>query len=93
MNKISNADFIRSLANKTGYRQKDVKEVLEAAQEELIENMKEGNATKVFSWLTIEPVDKAESVARNPRTGEQVTVPARRVAKAKFSSVVKTLLN
>lgn len=38
-------------------------------------------------------IDKAERQSRNPRTGESITVPARKVVKFSQSSVLKDALN
>lgn len=93
MEKISNAEFIKTIAVKTGYSQKDIKEVLSKAQEIIEDNLVVGDATKVFSWLTIEPVEKPARVGRNPKTGESIEIPPRTSVKAKFGKGIKDILN
>ena len=93
MSKITNADFVKSIAKKTGFKQTDIKEVLTAVQNEVAYNLKNGDATKLFNWLTIEPVDKAARTARNPKTGETIEIPAKKAVKAKFGKGIKDLLN
>ena len=93
MNKISNADFIKSVAKKTGFRQQDIKEVLSAIQTEVETNLVNDNATKLFRWLSIEPTHKKACVRRNPATGGTIEVPARNGVKAKFSNSIKMLIN
>ena len=93
MEKISNADFIKAIAAKTGYTQKDIKEVFLAAQDEVSLNLQNGDSVKVFSWLTIEPVAKAARTGRNPITGEPIQIPAKTSVKAKFGKGIKDIVN
>lgn len=93
MNKISNADFIKSVAKKTGFRQQDIKEVLGAIQSEVEANLLNDSATKLFRWLSIEPTHKKACMRRNPATGGMIEVPAKNGVKAKFSEGIKTLIN
>lgn len=93
MEKISNKEFIKAVAVKTEYSQKNIKEVLDAAQGIVEDNLVDGNAVKVFSWLTIEPVEKAERAGRNPITGEPIQIPAKTSIKAKFGKSIKDIVN
>ena len=91
--KISNDDYIKAIAKKTGFTQKDIKEVFLAAQDEASLNLQNGDSVKVFKWLTLETVNRAERTARNPKTGEPITISAKKAPKAKFSKTLKELLN
>lgn len=93
MEKISNKEFIKAVAVKTGYSQKNIKEVLDVAQEIIEDNLVDGNTVKVFSWLTIEPVEKAARAGRNPITGESIQIPAKTSVKAKFGKGIKDIIN
>lgn len=89
MNKISYSDFVKQISKKTGYAQKDVKEVLNTASDIALEDLQTGDSVNVFNGLTLETRFVAEATRRNPRTGASVLVPAHRKPKAKFGSKYK----
>ena len=92
MNKINYSEFVKQVSKKTGYAQKDVKEVLNVASDIALENMQDGTAVSVFSGVTFEPRFIAEATRRNPRTGESVLVAAHKKPKAKFGAKYKEAL-
>jgi len=52
-----------------------------------------GERIEIRGFGTFKVKDKAARQARNPRTGETVSVPAKRVAAFKLSSEIAELLN
>lgn len=89
MGKINNKDFIRQISKKTGYTQNDIKAVINAVSDIVIDNLSDGNATTVFTGLIIEPRDVAATDKRNPRDGSVIHVPAHKAPKAKFGAKIK----
>ncbi len=90
MNKV---ELINTLAEKTGYTKKDTKTFLETMQEVIYETLRKGEEVKLVDGVTLITKQNAETVRRNPKTGENVTVPAKTVPKAKFGKAIKDYLN
>ena len=86
-------EFIKEVATATGFTQKDVKAVLEAAQTVAYAEMAKEEEVKVFDGLTLVGVGKPACVKRNPKTGEDVQVPAKVAPKAKFGKFAKDSIN
>lgn len=84
MAKINNKDFVKQISKKTGYTQSDIKAVISAASNIIIDNLVDGNSTVLFTGLTIEPRDVAATDKRNPRDGSVIHIPAHKAPKAKF---------
>ena len=85
-------EFIKAVSNSTGYTQKNITEVFEAAESVMISELKNDNAVKVFKSLTVYPIVREAHKSRIP-TGEIVDLPDTRIPKAKFSRALKGLLN
>lgn len=90
---MNKTEFVKAVATATGYTQKDVKAVLEAAQEVTYGAMAKEEEVKIFDGLTLSGVRKAACVKRNPLTGEDVNVPEKVAPKAKFGKAAKDAVN
>lgn len=90
---MNRTEFVKAVATATGYTQKDVKAVLDAAQTVTYEAMEKEEEVKVFDGLTLVGVRKPACVKRNPLTGENVNVPEKVAPKAKFGKAAKDAVN
>lgn len=90
---MNRSDYVKAIATKTGYTQKDVKAVIDAAQEIAYDAMASEDEVKVFDGLTLIGVHKDATTARNPMDGSTVNVPAKTVPKARFGAVAKRIVN
>ena len=90
---MNRTEFVKAVATATGYTQKDVKAVLEAAQEVAYGAMAKEEEVTVFEGLKLIGVHKDATTARNPMDGSTVDVPAKTVPKAKWSKAAKDAVN
>ena len=90
---MNRTDYVKAIAQKTGYTQKDVKAVIDAAQEIAYDVMSTEGEVKVFDGLTCVGVRKPACVKRNPLTGQDVNVPEKIVPKAKWGKAAKDAVN
>ena len=90
---VNQNEFVKLIASATGYTQKDVKAVLEAAQTVAYDAMAKEDEIKIFNGLTISGVKKPACVKRNPLTGQDVNVPEKIAPKAKWGKVAKDAIN
>jgi DNA-binding protein HU-beta len=92
MEKMNYATFVKELSNKTGFSQKDIKEVLSSTEELMKGLMKDGTQVKVFPSVTFYKGVRAGRTGHNPKTGDAVEIPAKNVCKVKFSASFKEAL-
>lgn len=71
---------------------RDVAAVLNATYQAIVDTLVEGESVAVTNFGTFLPVVVSERVARNPQTGEQVTVPARTRAKFRPSPTLRAIM-
>ena len=90
---INQNEYVKLVAAATGFTQKDVKAVLEAAQTVVYAEMAKEEEVKLFDGLTLVGVKKAACVKRNPLTGADVQVPEKIAPKAKFGKALKDAIN
>jgi len=92
MEKTTFNNFVKEVAVKTGYTQKDVKAVLQAVDDLIFDYMASGKKVRVTPSVALYSVEVSERPGRNVVTGEKVMIPARKRPKAQFSAPLKRSL-
>ena len=92
MNTIGAGDFIRQVAEATGYTQVQVKDILNAAGEQIKTNLKADVEMHFIGYFNIGVKAKEAKVKLNPFTGQKVKVAACKVPTVKLSDTFKKLL-
>lgn len=90
---MNKTEFIKAVANKTGYTQKDVKAVIECMQEIIFDTLSKHEEVKVFDGVAFDAVYKEGRNVRNPRTGETFMTETKWVPKAKLGKAIKEAVN
>lgn len=87
MNKTS---FIREITkNVENYTQKEVAEILDAAQKVLTDALVAGEKVSFVEFGSFETTERAARVGRNPQTGEEISIPASKLPKFKAGKAFK----
>ena len=76
MNKL---EFIRKLAEKTGFTQKDTEKFFNAHNETIMQTLSDGEKIQVIGFGSYEVHDRKAREGRDPRTGATVYIPAKKV--------------
>ena len=73
---VTKKDIVEEIADQTGLKQTDSKIIIERFLDEIVQVVSEGNNIEIrgFGRFKIKP--RKERVARNPRSGETVMIPA-----------------
>lgn len=82
---LNKKDQIVALATKLSITQESAKVVYDAFVEMISEGIRESEKVRVGNLVTFEIVEQKERQGRNPKTGEPMTIPAKRKVKAKVS--------
>jgi DNA-binding protein HU-beta len=78
MNKL---DLVRSAVDRLELSRKDAMALIDGVFEDIQQAVVAGEAVKIPGFGQFKVRDRAARMARNPATGEQVKVPAKRVFK------------
>lgn len=86
-------DFVKLVATKTGFTQKDVKEVLDASFDVMGDAMQEGSFVNVPGFGKFVAKAKPAREGRNPATGEQIMIAAKNMPKFTAAKALKEKVN
>jgi integration host factor subunit alpha len=76
---LTKADLAKHLDNEIGLTNREAKEIVELFFEHIAKALTIGQQVKISGFGNFVLKDKSERPGRNPRTGEEVPVTARRV--------------
>ena len=76
---MNKTELISSVAETAGVSKKDTEQVLNAFLSTVQETLKQNDKVQIPGFGSFEVRERAARMGRNPRTGEAVTIPARRV--------------
>jgi len=78
--------LIEAVAAKAQVSKAEAAKVLDAALEAAVEAVKKGESVQLVGFLNLVPAERPARLAKNPRTGAVVNVPAKKVVKAKLGA-------
>jgi len=78
---LTKNELARELAEELELPKRQVADVLEALLEKITDVLKSGDKVQLTPFGQFKVRDRAARVARNPKTGEPIKVPAKRVLK------------
>ncbi|PWC98071.1 hypothetical protein TSO5_03220 [Azospirillum sp. TSO5] len=85
---MNKPELAAQLAAKAGITKTEAARHIDTLTDLLVENLKDGNDVRLHGLGTLKTDVKPEHEARNPRTGETFTAPAKRVVKFKAQAGV-----
>ena len=86
---MNKADLANSVHTKIGGSKVQAEEVVEIIISDIVNALKGGNEVSIAGLGIFSTKQRAARVARNPRTGEAVNVPAMRVPKFRAAKALK----
>ena len=80
---MNKTELVKKIAEKAEISQAQAKSVLEATLESVKEALKGGESVQLIGFGTFSVAERAARTGKNPRTGEQIKIAAKKVAKFK----------
>lgn len=91
---MTKADIVENVYEALGvYSKKEAAEIVEIVFETIKETLADGEKLKISGFGNFVVRPKQERIGRNPKTGDKITISARRVLTFKPSQVLKNALN
>jgi integration host factor subunit alpha len=87
---LTKAEISETLSDKYGFNKRESKELVEQFFEEIIDVLVGGECVKISGFGNFELRDKNSRPGRNPRTGEEVPIMARRVVTFKSGQKLRS---
>ncbi len=76
---LTKKDLVLAVAKDTGITQVEVKRVIQQTLHYIVEGLKEGKTIELRNFGVLKVRTRAPRRGRNPKTGQEVPVPSRRV--------------
>jgi integration host factor subunit alpha len=90
---MTKADIIEKVYQKIGFSKKEASELVEMVFDQLKHVLQNGDKVKISGFGNFIVREKNERIGRNPQTGDQIKISARRVLTFRPSQVLKAVLN
>lgn len=89
---MNKGDLVDAIAAKAEVTKKDAERVLTAVLDEIMDAVAGGDKVTLVGFGTFEQLHKQGRQGRNPRTGEELTIPAMTVPKFNPGKVFKEMV-
>jgi integration host factor subunit alpha len=90
---VTKADIVERIANENGFTKAESIDHVEALLQIIKDTLADGETLKVSGFGSFIVKDKNHRRGRNPQTGEELTIEARRVLTFKASMMLKNAIN
>jgi DNA-binding protein HU-beta len=88
---MTKSDLIEKITEKAGLTRADAEKATNALVESITEALKKGDGITLQGFGTFKVKERAARKARNPRTGEEINVPASKSAAFSPANILKKL--
>lgn len=86
---MTKKDIVSKIAEETGIKQIDVKKVVQRTLDAIIDSLGKGETIELRNFGVFKVKSRGARMGRNPRTGEKVPVPPKKVVGFKAGLVMK----
>ncbi|HIU84313.1 MAG TPA: integration host factor subunit alpha [Candidatus Aphodousia gallistercoris] len=86
---MTKADLVEMLFNRMGMNKREAKVMVDAFFDEIRSALESGRTVKLSGFGNFQLRDKAQRPGRNPKTGEEIAITARRVVTFHASQKLK----
>ena len=90
---MTKIDIIQDVYEKLGFSKKDAANIVESVFEIMKDSLARGEKTKISGFGNFSIKEKKSRRGRNPQTGSEIEISARKVLTFKSSQVLRKALN
>ena len=90
---MNKEDLISQVANSVGVTRSEASKSVDAVFSSITSSLKGGNDVRLVGFGTFLVHDRAATTGRNPRTGESIQIPAKKVPKFRAGKFLKETIN
>lgn len=90
---MTKAEIIENVYSKIGFSKKESSDIVELVFDTMRKTLEKGEKIKISGFGNFVVRQKRPRIGRNPQTGEQIEISARKVLTFRPSQVLKAALN
>lgn len=87
---MNKTEFVNFVAESHSVSKANAMEAVDMVLNSVVEALSKGEEVRIPGFGTFSVSDRAESKGRNPATGAEITIPARRVPRFSAGKTLKT---
>ena len=86
---VTRSELVKELVKEASLTRQDATHIIETLLSEMSSALEQGETVKISSFGTFNVREKVSRIGRNPRTGEEATISARKVITFKASPLFR----
>ena len=86
---MTKKDIVMKIAEETGLKQIDVKEIVQRTFDIIVDSLTEGDKVELRNFGIFKVKTRKGRMGRNPRTGDNVSIPDKKVVSFKAGMKMK----
>jgi integration host factor subunit beta len=86
---VTKKDIVMKVSNETNLTQIDVKKIVQRTLDVVVESLERGETVELRNFGVFKVKSRRGRIGRNPRTGEEVSVPEKKVVVFKPGLILK----
>jgi DNA-binding protein HU-beta len=90
---MNKSELISAIAEQSGLTKANAEKALKAFQDVVTDELVKGSKVQLVGFGTFEVAEQAARTGRNPKTGKELTIPARKAPKFKAGKTLKDSVN
>ena len=90
---MTKAELVEEVAKNSNLTKKDAEVIVQTVLDSIIDSLKEGRKVELRGFGSFRLRQRSSRTGRNPKTGEKVKVPAKRIPYFKPGKELKDLIN
>lgn len=90
---MNKSELINAVAKTAELSRKDADKAVNAFVDTVVDALKRGEKVQVVGFGAFESKERAARTARNPRTGEEISIPASKAVSFKVGKALKNEIN
>ena len=90
---MTKADIVEKIYEKVGFSKKESAELVELVFDIIKDTLETGDKIKIAGFGNFVVKEKADRRGRNPQTGDEIVISARKILTFKPSQVLKASIN
>jgi integration host factor subunit alpha len=90
---MTKIDIIQNVCDKLGFSKKDSAKIVESGFDVMKDHLEKGEKIKISGFGNFVVKEKKSRRGRNPQSGQEIEITARRVLTFKSSQVLRRALN
>jgi len=87
---VTKKDIVTKVSNDTNVAQIDVKKVVQKTLDAIVDSLERGETVELRNFGVFKVKSRRGRIGRNPRTGEEVQVPEKKVVVFKPGLILKS---